>query len=173
MSRDPRAFVALDRGTATVAASLVARVDGHWRLLGATAAPTGVADEAVVERLRRRLAAAEPELAGLLGIADAGAAADLPRIACSTSRPPEMAVVAATQRVLGAARRRRLDRRVARPAGRLSTARRSCPSPPPSPTRGSPRCWRAPRIRRAPTSAGCCPTWARSSWRPPIADPTS
>ncbi len=100
MSRDLRAFVALDRGTATVAASLVARIDGRWRLLGATAAPAAVETEAVIERLRRRLAAGEPELADLLGIASAGSAADLPRVECGTSRPPEIAVVAATDRVL-------------------------------------------------------------------------
>ncbi len=100
MSRDPRAFVALDRGTATVAASLVARIDGRWRLLGATAAPAGVETGAVVERLRRRLAASEPELAELLGIPRPGSAVDLPRVACETGRPPEIAVVAATDRVL-------------------------------------------------------------------------
>ncbi|HYO43368.1 MAG TPA: hypothetical protein VES19_09240 [Candidatus Limnocylindrales bacterium] len=100
MSSDPRAFVALDRGTATVAASLVARIDGRWRLLGATASPAGVEADAVVERLRRRLAAGEPELAELLGVIAPGSAADLPRVACMTSRPPEIAVVAATERVL-------------------------------------------------------------------------
>lgn len=101
MSRDPRAFVALDRGTATVAASLVARVDGRWRLLGSTAAPAAVETDAVIERLRRRLVTGEPELAVLLGIAGPGSAAELPRVACATSRPPEIAVVAATGRVLG------------------------------------------------------------------------
>jgi len=100
VSRDPRAFVALDRGTATVAASLVARIDGRWRLLGATAAPAAVGTDAVIERLRRRLAASESELADLLGVASPGSAADLPRVACGTSRPPEIAVIAATDRVL-------------------------------------------------------------------------
>ena len=100
MSRDPRAFVALDRGSATVAASLVARIDGTWRLLGATAAPAAVETGAVIERLRRRLAQGEPELADLFGIAGPGSAADLPRVECATTRAPEMAVVAATERVL-------------------------------------------------------------------------
>ncbi len=100
MSREPRAFVALDRGTATVAASLVARLDGTWRLLGATAAPAAVENAAVVERLRRRLAAGEPELADVLGLAATGSAAALSTVECSTSRPPEMAVLAATERVL-------------------------------------------------------------------------
>jgi hypothetical protein len=100
VSSEPRAFVAIDRGTATVAASLVARIDGRWRLLGATASPVAVETEAVIERLRRRLVTAEPELAGMLGLAEPGAAADLPRHGCATSRPPELAVVAATDRVL-------------------------------------------------------------------------
>ena len=95
-----RAFVALDTGTATTAVSLVARVAGAWRLLGSTAAPAGVPPEAVIERLRRRLADAEPDLARALRLGSVGSAADLPRAACSTTRPPELAVVAATQRVL-------------------------------------------------------------------------
>ncbi len=101
MSTDPQAFVALDRGTATIAASLVGRIGGTWRLMGATAAPVAVDVDAVIDRLRRRLAAQEPELAGLFGLVDRGAAADLPRVACATARPPEIAVVAATDRVLG------------------------------------------------------------------------
>ena len=52
MSSEPRAFAAVDRGTATVAASLVGRVGGHWRLLGSSAAPAAVETDAVLERLR-------------------------------------------------------------------------------------------------------------------------
>ena len=101
MSEGPRAFIALDRGTATTAVALVGRVHGSWRLLGATAAPSMVDPDAVVERLLRRFAAGEAELAEALRLGDPGAAVDLPRIACATTRPPEIAVVAATARVLG------------------------------------------------------------------------
>ena len=63
MSSEPRAFAAVDRGTATVATSLVGRVAGHWRLLGATAGPLSVGPDPLIERLRRRLSEADPELA--------------------------------------------------------------------------------------------------------------
>ena len=99
MSSERRAFVTIDRGTATNAVALVARVAGTWRLLGSTSAATSVAPAALVERLRRRLAEAEPELAGQLDLAQPGAGADLPRVACSTSRPPEIAVLTATRRI--------------------------------------------------------------------------
>ncbi len=101
MSNGPRAFIALDRGTATTAVSLVGRVRGSWRLLGATAAPSIVDPDAVVDRLMRRFAAGEPELAEVLRLTDPEAAADLPRVACATTQPPVIAVVAATARVLG------------------------------------------------------------------------
>ena len=101
MSKGPRAFIALDRGTATTAVALVGRVHGSWRLLGATAAPSIVDPDAVVERMLRRFAAGEPELAEVLRLSDPDAAVDLPRVACATTRPPEIAVVAATARVLG------------------------------------------------------------------------
>ncbi len=100
MSTTPRAFLALDEGTATTAVALVARIGGAWRLVGSSSAPASVASEAIGERLRSRLVAADPELAGMLGLDRAGAAADLPRALCRTARPPEMAVVAATRRVL-------------------------------------------------------------------------
>jgi hypothetical protein len=100
VSTTPRVFVALDRGSATVAAALLGRVGGSWRLLGASAAPAAVASETLVERLRRRLADADPEIAALFGLQDPEVAAALPRIGCVTTRPPEIAVVAATGRVL-------------------------------------------------------------------------
>ena len=98
MSSEPRAFAAVDRGTATVAASLVGRVAGHWRLLGSTAGPISVGPDALVERLRRRLADADPELARELALIAPGAADGLPRIASETVPPPELAVLAATDR---------------------------------------------------------------------------
>jgi hypothetical protein len=100
VTRQPRAFAAIDRGTATVAVSLVAQVAGRWRLLGSGAAPSAVPAQAVVERIRGRLAAIDPVLAAHLGLRLAGSGRDLRRVECSTSRPSEMAVVAATDRVL-------------------------------------------------------------------------
>jgi len=99
VSSEPRAFAAVDRGTATVAASLIGRVAGHWRLLGATAAPISVDPDALLERLRGRLVEADPPLAKQLGLADPEGVADLPRVGCETTAPPEIAVVGATARV--------------------------------------------------------------------------
>lgn len=98
VSSEPRAFAAVDRGTATVAASLVGRIAGHWRLLGSTAGPASVGPDPLVERLRRRLAEADPALAGELALTTPGAADGLPRIASETAAPPELAVLAATDR---------------------------------------------------------------------------
>ena len=100
MSSEPRAFAAVDRGTATVAASLIGRVAGHWRLLGATAAPSSVDPDALLDRLRTRLVDADPGLAESTGLAGADAIDGLPRLTCETSPPPEIAIIAATQRVL-------------------------------------------------------------------------
>jgi len=83
-----------------VAVALVGRVDARWRLLGSTAGPAGVPEEALLERLRGRLAAADPALASDLGLLDPDSAAGIPRLTCSTTSAPELAVVAATDRVL-------------------------------------------------------------------------
>jgi len=100
VSSEPRAFAAVDRGTATVATSLVGRVAGHWRLLGATAGPLSVGPDPLIERLRRRLAEADPELARELALDAPHAATGVPRIESSTVAPPELAVLAATDRHL-------------------------------------------------------------------------
>lgn len=100
MSNERHAYVTVDRGTATTAVALLARVANRWRLLGSSAAPSSVQPDVVAERIRSRLAATDADLAGHLGL-DAPSGLDgVPRLACSTSRPPEMAVVAATERVL-------------------------------------------------------------------------
>jgi hypothetical protein len=65
MSREPLSFFTLDRGTATTAAALVGRLEGRFRLLGATAAPA----ETPLEPLLEGLVAAVVE-------ADAGALPD-------------------------------------------------------------------------------------------------
>jgi hypothetical protein len=95
------AFLAIDHGTATVAVALLGRAAGAWRLLGAIQAPAAVDEDALAERLRSRFAAADPELAAATGLADPGSIADLARLRCATERAPEIAVVAATRRVVG------------------------------------------------------------------------
>lgn len=93
-------MAAIDRGSATTAVSILARIAGRWRLVGSGAAPSSVDASAIVERLRSRLAGADPSLARQLSLDRAGSAAGMAEVGCSTARPPEMAVVAATQRVL-------------------------------------------------------------------------
>jgi hypothetical protein len=100
VNSEPRAFIAVDRGTATIAVSLIGHAAGRWRLIGATSGPAGVPAERLVERLRARLVAADADLAAAVGLQAPGSADDLPQVACATSPPPEMAVVAATRRAL-------------------------------------------------------------------------
>lgn len=100
MSTPTRVMATVDRGTATTAVALIGRAGGRFRLLGSTAGPSGVPVEALLERVRRRIAAADLALAQALRIDRPGSAADLRRLACTTAPPPELAVIAATDRVL-------------------------------------------------------------------------
>ena len=61
MSAEPLSFFTLDHGTASTAVSLVARVDGRFRLLGTSAAPRGVPPDALLEDLVARVTATEPD----------------------------------------------------------------------------------------------------------------
>ncbi|HEY5628793.1 MAG TPA: hypothetical protein VIR16_04715 [Candidatus Limnocylindrales bacterium] len=100
MSKPTRAFATIDRGTATTAVALIGWAGGRHRLLGATAGPAGVRESVLLERVRRRAMAADPSLVEAIGLELEGSAADLPRLECSTPVPRELAVVAATERVL-------------------------------------------------------------------------
>ena len=94
-------FATVDRGTATTAVALVGRVERRWRLIGSTSAPAGIPEEALLERVRGRLAAVDPGTAASFAFDSAGSAADIRRLACITSAAPEIVVVAATERVVG------------------------------------------------------------------------
>ena len=101
MSSEPPAFVTIDRGTATIAAALIGRVDGRWRLLGASASPANVGAAPLIARLRARLVASDPELAHACGLAGAAGDDDLPRVETRTSPPPVIVVLGATMRAVG------------------------------------------------------------------------
>jgi hypothetical protein len=58
------AFFAIDHGTASTAASLIAPVDNRFRLLASAAVPRGVDVEAILEDLVLRVRAVEPALLG-------------------------------------------------------------------------------------------------------------
>lgn len=116
MSTEGRAFAAVDAGTATTGVSLVGRVEGAWRLLGSTAAPSTIPVDALIDLLARRLAAADPDLAESIGLpattaAAAGPtpAADWPRLEVTTAPPPRIAVVGATDRSVSALAARARD----------------------------------------------------------------
>lgn len=98
MRPDDRACLALDLGGATTAASLLARVDGRWRLLGSAAFPSSIPTPAIVGVLTGRLRAADPELAADLGADDA--LERWPRLEARTSPLPRIAVLAGSDRVL-------------------------------------------------------------------------
>lgn len=117
----PAVFATLDLGSATTAAALVGRAGGRWRLLAAAALPAGADPDALVALLRDRVRAADPGLAGALGLAEAATAGDvtaadaasssaastarppdraaaIDRLVARTMRPPTMLLVAATER---------------------------------------------------------------------------
>lgn len=88
------AFFAIDHGTATTAASLIAPVDNRFRLLASAVAPRAVEVEAVLEDLVLRVSAIEPTLLG--------PASDWPRWArleSATRTPRRVLCVATTTRV--------------------------------------------------------------------------
>lgn len=99
MKADPRAFLAIDAGTATTAVSLIGRPDGQWRLLGTLAMPASVPVEAIARHVATRLVAADPSLAALVGVHAPASVVDLPRLTSSTVRPPTTAVVGGSARV--------------------------------------------------------------------------
>jgi hypothetical protein len=88
------AFVTLDRGTATWAATVVARVDRRWRLLAATAvpAPGAPASDALAELLLDRVREADRALAKDLGLDEPGT---LPPLVEAVGNPTVQAVVLA------------------------------------------------------------------------------
>lgn len=93
MTSGPHAFFTIDIGSATVAAALVARVDGRWRLLGAAAAPASVAVDALLGDLAARASAAEPDL-----LPDAAAWSDWARVESRTLPPPRLVLAGPSER---------------------------------------------------------------------------
>jgi hypothetical protein len=99
VTSDPRAFIALDLGAATVSAALVARVAGRWRLLGALSLPAAVGPGPLCRALVDRATAADDGLADLVRI-DPRAVDDIPTVTVRSHPPVRMAVVAASERGL-------------------------------------------------------------------------
>ena len=64
MTPDAPSFFTLDRGTVSTSATLIAPVEGRYRMLAAGAVPTAVDAEALLEDLASRVARTDPMLAG-------------------------------------------------------------------------------------------------------------
>jgi hypothetical protein len=99
VTSEPRAFLALDAGAATIAAALIGRVGGRWRLIGSLAMPAGADVDAVVSALGDRAVEADPALARVLDL-HRGRAGDLPRLEVASHPARRLAVVAASERAL-------------------------------------------------------------------------
>jgi hypothetical protein len=97
VTSEPRAFIALDSGAATIAAAMIGRVDGRWRLIGSLAMPAGADVEAVIAVLGDRAVEADPALAFSMDLRR-GAAVDLPRLEVASYAPRRLAVIAASER---------------------------------------------------------------------------
>jgi hypothetical protein len=101
-SQQPRAFFALDLGSATTSVALIGHVGGRWRLVGHTSTPRGPGSDALLTALLQRVSAADPDI-----LADLGAplpldletlAAAWPRFTSSTTPPRRIAVLAGSKR---------------------------------------------------------------------------
>jgi hypothetical protein len=104
VTAEPRAFLAIDHGSATTSVGLVGRVGPAWRWLGGTAVPAAADSAVAVDLLVARLLAADPDLAAALGWSGDRAPDDLPRLEVRSRRPARLAVVAGSERALAALR---------------------------------------------------------------------
>jgi hypothetical protein len=86
-------------GAATIAAAMIGRVGGRWRLIGSLAMPAGTDVEAVIAALGDRAVAANSRLASALDLR-VGEAIDLPRLEVRSHAPRRLAVIAASERAL-------------------------------------------------------------------------
>ena len=100
MTSDPRAFLALDLGSATSSVALVGRVGHRWRLIGGLSMPAGVETDAIVGLVLERATVADPQLARLIGSDVDDAVTSLPRLIARSAPPRRLAVVAASERAL-------------------------------------------------------------------------
>lgn len=102
MSSDPHSFLAIDLGAATTSVSLIGRTRTHWRLVGSLSFPSQVSLEAIIDVLLERAREVDIELARELGFDAPNATRVLPRLISRSAPPAELAIVAVTERSLGA-----------------------------------------------------------------------
>ena len=104
MTAEPRAFLAIDQGSATTSVALIGRVGATWRWLGSLAVPAEADAEVAVRMLAERVVSADPALRDIVGEPSGPDALDLPRLTVKSRRPPRLAVVAGSDRALAALR---------------------------------------------------------------------
>ena len=97
MTGEPRAFLTIDRGAATIAVALIGHVGGRWRLIGSIAMPAGADPSSVAALLVERACRADPELAAALEL-DRTPVDELPRIEVASHAPQRLAIVAGSER---------------------------------------------------------------------------
>ena len=85
MTTEPRAFLAIDHGTATTSVALIGLVAGAWRLIGSLALPAGAEIDSALHLLRRRVTAVDRDLAHGIGLATE--IDSMPRLEVRSRRP--------------------------------------------------------------------------------------
>ena len=102
MSRQPRAFFALDFGAATTSAAFVGHAGGRWRLLAHAAAPSSTDLEALLFGLLERVGRTDPQLLELVSAHErpqtAAMVAELARLESRSALPRRIAVLAGSRR---------------------------------------------------------------------------
>ena len=113
MSRQPRAFFALDLGAATISAAFVGHAGGRWRLLAHAAAPASTDLDALLFGILGRVQKADPALLEDVSARQrpkpAALVVDLARLEAHSTPPRRIAVLAGSRR-----QRRRLEEVAAR-----------------------------------------------------------
>jgi hypothetical protein len=108
VTSQPRAFFAVDLGSATTSAALVGHVGGRWRLIASTAAPASVDVDGMIVGLLRQIQATDPDLLSDLAGEDSPDVARLgatwTRLEAKTTPQRRIAVIAGSRR-----QRRRLE----------------------------------------------------------------
>ena len=92
MTQDAPAFFTLDRGTVATTATLIAPVDGRYRLLASGAAPASVEPDSILEDLAWRVARTDASLAGPMD-----GWREWSRLDVGTGRTPRAVLVAASE----------------------------------------------------------------------------
>jgi hypothetical protein len=88
---DAPSFFTLDRGTVSTAATLIAPVEGRYRMLAASAAPAAIDPEAMLEDLAWRVARTDATVAGSME-----GWREWSRLEVRSTRPPRACLVAAS-----------------------------------------------------------------------------